>query len=124
MFYGQKMKTFLQKSGETLYMPHLTLHSVWNLTPTIAIGDNPLYDSSFIDFIGSDGYEDNESLAWMRSRVAMLARKKGMAKVLDVLEQIKEYAEDMGLENYSGPLLWKADSTTWPSISGFNVNYA
>ena len=72
VFYGQRMKTFLQKSGETLYMPHLTLHSVWNLTPTIAIGDNPLYDSSFIEFIGSDGYEDNESLAWMRNRVAML----------------------------------------------------
>ena len=50
------MKTFLQKAGETLYMPNLVFHSVWNMSPTLSVGNNPLHDSSFVEQLGSGEY--------------------------------------------------------------------
>ena len=52
-FYGQTLKSFLQKEGETLYMPNLIYHSVWNMSPTLSVGNNLLFQSSFVEQIGS-----------------------------------------------------------------------
>ena len=53
IFYGQTLQTFLQESGETIYMPNLVYHSVWNMSPTLSVSNNPLYESSFVEQIGS-----------------------------------------------------------------------
>ena len=47
------MKTYLQKKGETIYMPNLAYHSVWDLTPTLSVGNNPLFESSYVEQFGS-----------------------------------------------------------------------
>ena len=47
------MKTYLQKKGETIYMPNIVYHSVWDLSPTLSVGNNPLFESSFVEQFGS-----------------------------------------------------------------------
>ena len=34
-------------------MPNLVHHAVWNLTPTLSVGNNPLFQSSFVEQLGS-----------------------------------------------------------------------
>ena len=88
-FYGQKLKSFLQTAGETVYMPNIVLHSVWNVSPTIAIGDNPLYKTSFDEWIGSGG-DDSSSSSWIRSRILNLSKGKTKSMLKDILGQIDE----------------------------------
>ena len=47
------MKTYLQRKGETIYMPNLAYHSVWDLSPTLSVGNNPLFESSYVEQFGS-----------------------------------------------------------------------
>ena len=112
-YYGQHVKSYLQNPGETIFMPHLTLHAVWNLSPTIAIGDNPLYQSSFIEFIGSDGYEDKSSLSWIRNRVEIYAKKHNLKSVIDVMDQVEKYSSSQNTTNYKRPTLWGSENTSW-----------
>ena len=109
MYYGQKVKTFLQKAGDTIYMPHLVLHSVWNLSPTIAIGDNPLYQSSFVEFIGSGGL-GTKSFTWIQDRVSLFAKENNLIDVMNVQNQIKEHVERNNMTTFKKPLLWKSES--------------
>ena len=37
-------------------MPNLVFHSVWNMSPTLSVGNNPLHDSSFVEQLGSGKY--------------------------------------------------------------------
>ena len=82
------MKTYLQKPGETIYMPHVILHSVWNTTPNVAIGDNPLFESSFVELMGSGGYSESseEIQNVVESQISGDVRKR----VEDVKNQINE----------------------------------
>ena len=90
-------------------MPHLVLHSVWNLSKTVAIGDNPLYDSSFVEFMGSGCFEDCK---WMKSRIEYLAKKNGLKRVQDAIEQITEYVKAQNLSaGYKEPTLWRTDDS-------------
>ena len=109
VFYGQKVKSFLQKDGETVYMPHLTLHSVWNLSPTVAVGDNPLYETSFVEFIGSDGYKGKEPISWISDRVKMFAKGETLTEILEVENQIVATIDHCNITNYKKPLLWRSD---------------
>ena len=36
----------VQYPGETIYMPHVTHHAVFNLDQTVAVGDNPLFPTA------------------------------------------------------------------------------
>ena len=99
------MTSFLQTSGETLYMPNIILHSVWNVSPTtIAIGDNPLYKTSFDEWIGSGG-DDVSSSSWIRSRILSLIKGKTQSRLNDILEQIDEAIEKHKIVNYTSPVV-------------------
>ena len=61
-FYGKPVIEGVQFRSETIYMPHYMNHAVYNLDQTVAVGDNPFYDtvneeSAFQLFeTGSNGY--------------------------------------------------------------------
>ena len=42
-FYGKFLYEAIQAPGETIYMPHLTGHAVYNLDETVSVGDNPYF---------------------------------------------------------------------------------
>ncbi len=48
-FYGKRVTSGLQHEGETVFMPHGTDHSVYNLEETVAVGDNFVYDTAMED---------------------------------------------------------------------------
>ena len=45
-FYGKSIIEGVQHPSETIYMPHYTNHAVYNLDQTIAVGDNPFYNTA------------------------------------------------------------------------------
>ena len=105
IFYGQKLTSFLQTSGETLYMPNVLLHSVWNVSPTtIAIGDNPLYETSFDEWAGSGG-DDISSSSWVRPRILNLSEGKIKSRLNDILNQIDEAVAKHEIIDYIRPVI-------------------
>ena len=45
-FYGKPVMEGVQHRSETIYMPHYVSHAVYNLDQTVAVGDNPFYDTA------------------------------------------------------------------------------
>ena len=101
IFYGQKLKSCLQKPGETLYMPNMIFHTVWNISPTVVLGDGLLYETSFDEWIGS-GFPDRD---FVRSRI--LLKAKGYTKVWldDMINQIDEAIENYKIVDYARPTI-------------------
>ena len=106
IFFGQKLKSFLQKSGETLYMPHMVLHSVWNVSPSVAVGDNPLYETSFDEWIGSDVGAESY---FIRDRIILKTRGYAKSKIDDLMEQVDEAISKNKIVNYSKPKIFGVD---------------
>ena len=90
IFYGQKVKSYLQKAGETLYMPNGVFHAVWNTLPSVAIGDNPLYETSFDEWIGTGGLDGSSSSDWIKPRIVLKAKGSTKTWITDIEEQIVE----------------------------------
>ena len=108
IFFGQTVKTFLQKPGETLYMPNLIFHSVWNMSPTIAVGDNPLYDSSFIEHLGSGTFGTNIRVKDMISR---LTSDVFGESVSNVKQQMNAAIKLHNVLRYKNPRLWMSEAS-------------
>lgn len=105
VFYGQKIKTFLQESGETLYMPHFVSHAVWNIETSIALGENPLYESSFVEISGSK--LENDQGFWISDRVDAFSKGEIRERILRVQEHIEENV--VNIRNYSKPIILNND---------------
>ena len=45
-FYGKTLVEGIQSPSETIYMPHFTHHTVYNLDETVAVGDNPFFSTA------------------------------------------------------------------------------
>ena len=105
VFYGQKLKTYLQKPGETIFMPNMILHTVWNVSPTIAIGDNPLYESGLIELVSSSG----NASPFLGDRAKSLAKGDAKKRISDVLEQVEEAIIAQKIVNYTKPEVWRYD---------------
>ena len=45
-FYGKPVIEGVQHRSETIYMPHFINHAVYNLDQTIAVTDNPFYNTA------------------------------------------------------------------------------
>ena len=85
-------------------MPNVVLHSVWNTLPSLAIGDNPLYKTSFDEWIGSGG-DDSSSVSWFRPRILNLCKGKTKSWLNDILEQIDESIAKHKIVNYTRPVI-------------------
>ena len=73
-------------------MPNLIFHSVWNLSPTISVGNNPLHDSSFGEQLGSGKYH-----------IVKNVRSLGLQYLTDIDKQISESITDQHILNYRPP---------------------
>ena len=85
-------------------MPNIVLHSVWNVSPTISIGENPLYDTSLDEWIGSGG-NDISSSSWIRSRILNLSRGKTKSRLNDIMEQMDEAITQHEIIDYMRPVI-------------------
>ena len=45
-FYGKPVIEGVQHRSETIYMPHFINHAVYNLDQTLAVTDNPFYNTA------------------------------------------------------------------------------
>ena len=97
------MKTFLQRSGETLYMPNLILHSVWNLSSTISLGNNPLYKSSFVEHLGSGGSGMDDISQNIRKKIKSINN----SEMSGVVDQINAAIRSHQILKYFPPKIWK-----------------
>ena len=71
-------------------MPNLVLHSVWNTLPSVAIGDNPLYETSFDEWIGSGGVNGSSTSDWILSGILLKAKGYTKSWINDISEQVNE----------------------------------
>ena len=80
----------------------MVLHSVWNISPSISVGENPLYNTSLDEWIGSGG-DDKSSSAWIRSRIIDLSKGKTKSRLNDIMEQMDEAITKHGIIDYMRP---------------------
>ena len=83
----------------------MVLHSVWNISPTVAIGDNPLYENSFDEWIGSGGASGSDTSNWIRSRILTLSKGKTKSRINDIMEQVDEAIFKHKSVDYSRPVI-------------------
>ena len=86
-------------------MPNMVLHAVWNVSPTVAIGDNPLYETSFDEWAGSGGAPGSPTSDWVRSRILALSKGKTRKRIDDILEQVGEAIVKYNISDYSRPVI-------------------
>ena len=75
-------------------MPNLVYHSVWNISPTISVGNNPLYQSSFVEHLGSGGAGFD-----LKKEIRTLKN----SAVSDVSNQINDAIRSQNILNFSTP---------------------
>ena len=90
LFYGQNLKSYLQNPGETLYMPNGVLHTVWDLYPSVSVGDNPLYETSFDEWIGTGGVDGSSNSFSVKKRILQNAKGGTKLWLKDIVDQIDE----------------------------------
>ena len=103
IFFGQKLKSFLQSPGETLYMPNVVLHTVWNVSPSLAIGDNPLYETSLDEWMGSGVSNNSSDSGFDRDRIILKAKGESKSRIMDINEQIEEAIVKHKIVNFTRP---------------------
>ena len=86
-------------------MPNMVLHTVWNVSPTIAIGDNPLYESGLVELVSSSG----NCSPYLGDRAKVLAKGDAKKRISDVLEQVEEAIIEQKIVNYTKPSVWSYD---------------
>ena len=87
-------------------MPNMVLHSVWNVSPSVAVGDNPLYETSFDEWIGSDVGAESY---FIRDRIILKTRGYAKSKIDDLMEQVDEAISKNKIVNYSKPKIFGVD---------------
>ena len=60
-FYGKKLSEAIVSAGETMYIPNLIPHAVYNLDETVAVAGNPYYATA----IDESAYDTlNKNRTW------------------------------------------------------------
>lgn len=80
-------------------MPNLILHSVWNMSPTISFGNNPLFKTSFVEHLGFGGLGKSRTI---RQKIKII----NDSEVDKVSEQINAAIRSHHILNYSPPKIW------------------
>ena len=81
-------------------MPNVVFHSVWNISPSVSVGDNPLYKTSFDEWIGSDGGAGTD---FIRNRIILKAKGHVKSNINDIIDQVDEAISKNKIVNYSRP---------------------
>ena len=105
ILYGQKLNSFLQKPGETLYMPNGVFHIVWDFYPSVSVGDNPLYETSFDEWIGSGGVDGSSTSNLVKKRILQHAKGGTKLWLNDIVDQIDKTVYRHKIADYKGPII-------------------
>ena len=84
-------------------MPNVVLHTVWNVSPSLAIGDNPLYETSFDEWIGSGGANGNSTSGFDQDRIILKAKGEVKSRVMDIIKQVDEAIVKQRIVNFTRP---------------------
>ena len=79
-------------------MPNVVLHTVWNVSPSLAIGDNPLYETSFDEWMGSEVSNSD----FIRDRIILKARQS-KSRIMDIIEQVDDAIVKNRIVNFTRP---------------------
>ena len=79
-------------------MPNVVLHTVWNVSPSLAIGDNPLYETSFDEWMGSEVSNSD----FIRDRIILKA-KQSKSRIMDIIEQVDDAIVKNRIVNFTRP---------------------
>ena len=79
-------------------MPNVVLHAVWNVSPSLAIGDNPLYETSFDEWMGSEVSNSD----FIRDRIILKARQS-KSRIMDIIEQVDDAIVKNRIVNFTRP---------------------
>ena len=84
-------------------MPNVVLHTVWNVSPSLAIGDNPLYETSFDEWMGSGGSNKGSNSGFDRERIILKAKGESKSRLMDIIEQVDEAILKHRIVNFTRP---------------------
>ena len=87
----------------------MVYHSVWNVSPTVAIGDNPLYTNSFNEWAGFD-YKKEKDYKFLFDRMLLKTNGETKSQMLEILNQIETYTKSTESEKTHDDVL-EADVT-------------
>ena len=86
-------------------MPNVVLHTVWNLYPSLSVGDNPLYETSFDEWIGSGGVDGSSTSYYVKKRILQNSKGGTRSWLNDIVDQIDETVTKHKIANYKGPVI-------------------
>ena len=84
-------------------MPNVVLHTVWNVSPSLAIGDNPLYETSFDEWMGSGGSNNSSNSGFDPERIILKAKGESKSRIMDIIEQVDEAIVKNRILNFTRP---------------------
>ena len=84
-------------------MPNVVLHTVWNVSPSLAIGDNPLYETSFDEWIGSGGASSSSNSGFDQDRIILKAKGVAKSRIMDIIKQVDEAIVKHRIVNFTRP---------------------
>ena len=76
-------------------MPNGVYHTVWDFYPSVSVGDNPLYETSFDEWIGSGEL--------YRDRIILKARGQTKSRMIDIIKQVDEAIDKHKILNFTRP---------------------
>ena len=82
-------------------MPNIVFHSVWNLSPTISVGNNLLYKSSFVEHLGSGRGNGEDQYLDVIEAIKRLKEQH----LFDVIQQINEKISNDYILNHKAPMI-------------------
>ena len=86
-------------------MPNMIFHTVWNVSPTVVLGDGLLYETSFDEWVGSGGVNGSSTSDWIQSRILLKAKGHIKSWINDISEQVNEAIAKHNITNYETPLI-------------------
>ena len=86
-------------------MPNVVLHTVWNFYPSVSVGDNPLYETSFDEWIGSGGVDGSSTSNLVKKRILQHAKGGTKLWLIDIVDQIEKNVSRHKIADYKGPLI-------------------
>ena len=84
-------------------MPNLVYHSVWDLSPTLSVGNNPLFESSYVEQFGSGRSHRAEGIL-----ITEKLDDSGFNYLEDVRKQINEEIMKNNILSYKPPRVKKS----------------
>ena len=84
-------------------MPNVVLHTVWNVSPSLAIGDNPLYETSFDEWIGSGGANGSSNSGFDQDRIILKAKGEAKSRIMDIIKQVDAAIVEHRIVNFTRP---------------------